>query len=199
MEDNEPMVDDAEGESGESSNRTFIILAAALGGLFVVGLICIVAVFFIQRNQAAGVASQNVAMQTRNAGTLTAVAAAAQPTAEPSDTPTPVPPTLPPTNTPVVVTPAPTETPLPTSAPVTPSKATATATLTATTPKATSTAAPKSTATTAASSSSSTADATVTPESSVPGTGVGEFGLVLAAAALVAVLFIARRIRLVQR
>jgi len=191
MEDNEPMLDEPE-EGGESSNRMFIILAASLGGLFVVGLICIVAVFFIQRGQAGG--SQTVAnatMAAKNAATLAAATAAAQPTEAPLPTDMPAPtdtPVPPPTNTPVVVTPVPptaTEAPLPTAAPVTPGKASATPT------KA------KPTGTSSAASASG-ATVTATPEGVVAQTGVGGFGLVAVAAALVAVLFIARRIRLVQ-
>ena len=191
MEDNEPMLDEPE-EGGESSNRMFIILAASLGGLFVVGLICIVAVFFIQRGQPGG--SQTVANATiaaKNAAIIATGTAAAQPTEAPLPTDMPAPtdtPAPPPTNTPVVVTPVPptaTEAPLPTAAPVTPGKASATPT------KA------KPTGTSSAASASG-ATVTATPEGVVAQTGVGGFGLVAVAAALVAVLFIARRIRLVQ-
>jgi len=191
MEDNEPMDEPEEG--GESSNRMFIILAASLGGLFVVGLICIVAVFFIQRGQAGGSqAVANATIAARNAATISAATAAAQPIEAPLPTDTPSPtdtPVPPPTNTPVVVTPAPptaTEAPLPTAAPVTPGKASATPT------KA------KPTSTLSAASASGGVAATTTPEGKMSQTGVGGFGLVAVAAALVAVLFIARRIRLVQ-
>jgi cytoskeletal protein RodZ len=197
MEDNEPMVDENE-EGGESSNRMFVILAASLGGLFVVGLICIVAVFFIQRGQAGGSqAVANATIAAGNAATIAAATAAAQPTEVPlpSDTPAPTDtPAPPPTNTPVVVTPAPptaTEAPLPTAAPVTPGKASATPT----TAKPTSTSSAASGGTAAASGGVA---ATGTPEGNISQTGVGGFGLVAVAAALVAVLFIARRVRLVQ-
>ena len=196
MEDNEPMVDENE-EGGESSNRMFIILAASLGGLFVVGLICIVAVFFIQRGQSGGSqAVANATLAAKNAATIAAATAAAQPTEVPLPPDTPAPtdtPVPPPTNTPVVVTPAPptaTEAPLPTAAPVTPGKASATPT----TAKPTSTSASASSGTAA----SGGVAATATPEGNMSQTGVGGFGLVAVAAALVAVLFIARRIRLVQ-
>jgi hypothetical protein len=197
MEDNEPMDEPEEG--GESSNRMFIILAASLGGLFVVGLICIVAVFFLQRGQAGGSqAVANATIAAKNAATISAATAAAQPTEVPlpSDTPAPTDtPVPPPTNTPVVVTPAPptaTEAPLPTAAPVTPGKASATPTK----------AKPTSTLSAASASGGTAASggvaATSTPEGKISQTGVGGFGLVAVAAALVAVLFIARRIRLVQ-
>jgi hypothetical protein len=57
----ETMIDETEEESGESSNRMFMILAGGLAALFVVGLICIAAVFFVQRNQAASIQATNAA------------------------------------------------------------------------------------------------------------------------------------------
>jgi cytoskeletal protein RodZ len=193
MEDNEPMVGEPE-EGEESSNRMFIILAVAMGGLFVLGL-CLIAgyVLFIQRPQQARVQTAATAAAAQNATTIAQMTAGPSPTDTPTETPVPTnTPEATATNTPVVVlTATPTETPLPT-VPVTPGKATATATKT----KAP-TNTPKSTV---SGSSSGSSEVTPTAESgSTPATGIGGFGLVAVAGVLVIALFAARRLRLAQR
>jgi len=186
IEEEEPMVGVPEEEEGaESSNRMFMLLALGLGALFVVGLICIGAVFFMQQGQSN---QQRAALATQLAR-QTAAAIAALPTATPpAPTDTPVPPTptsVPPTNTPVVPTPtlpAPTETVMPTAAGV--SKATATA--------------GPGTKVAAATSAPGAAATATTEAGSTPQTGVGGVEMVLAAGALLVVLFAARRLRLAQ-
>jgi len=171
----ETMVDEPEEESGESSNRMFMILAGGLAALFVVGLICIAAVFFMQRNQVAGVSATNTAQAGKNATVIAGATLTARPTV-----------TLPPTEPPP--TPTATEVP-PTSAPI------VTASPTTTSGTAVSPTATKATSTATLPSPSPTG----TPESgTTPQTGMGGFGMVLAAAALLVVLFAARRLRLSQ-
>jgi cytoskeletal protein RodZ len=185
-EDDEPMEGVPEEESGESSNRMFVILAAGLGGLFVVGLICIGAVFFYQQNQQASQRAIAIAQSTKNAATIATATAAAMPTNTPLPTEPPLPTAEPPapTDTPTVVsTPTPAETPLPT--------------VPAATGKPAQTMTPaKTPAGTAAAASS---ELTPTPEGSTPSTGFGGLGLVLAAGVLVIALFAARGLRLAQR
>jgi len=184
-EDDEPMADVPEEESGESSNRMFVILAAGLGGLFVVGLICIGAVFFYQQNQQASQRAIAIAQSTKNAATIATATAAAISTETPAPT-QPPPATEPPapTNTPTVVnTPTLTETPLPTVPAATGKPAQTT------TPA-------KTPAGTAAAASS---ELTPTPVGSTPSTGIGGLGLVLVAGVLVIALFAARGLRLAQR
>ena len=182
-EDEEPMVGEPEEEGAESSNRMFVILAAGLGGLFVIGLICIVAVFLYQQSQQNAVKAAAVATSAK----ATALNAPATATFTPGPTETPAPTDTPEptaTNTPVVVdTLAPSETPLPT-VPVTPGMPTATPT---------STKSP-----TATKVGVKTPSATSTSEGT-PQTGVGGLGVVLAAGVLVIALFAARGLRLSQR
>ena len=184
-EDEEPMVGEPEEEGAESSNRMFIILAAGLGGLFVIGLICIVAVFIYQQSQQTAQRAAAVATSAK----ATALKAPATATFTPGPTETPGPtdtPELTATNTPVIVnTLPPTETALPT-VPGTPGKPTTTPTSTKL-PTAT-----KAGAKTPGATSASTSEGT-------PQTGVGGLGLVLAAGVLVIALFVARGLRLSQR
>jgi hypothetical protein len=69
----------------ESQNRTFIILAIALGGMFLVGLICIgVYLLFIGPGQRANQAATNAAVMTANAEVAMQMTQAAQPTSTPT-------------------------------------------------------------------------------------------------------------------
>ena len=184
-EDNEPMVGEPEEESGESSNRMFVILAAGLGGLFVVGLICIGAVFFYQQSQQQSQRAAAIAQSTKNAATMATATAAAMPTSTPLPTEPPPPTEEPatPTDTPTVVnTPTPTETPLPT-VPTTPGRPAQTLTP----------------AKTPAGTAAAASEVTPTPGGSTPSTGIGGLGLVLVAGVLVIALFAARGLRLAQR
>lgn len=194
----EPMVGTPEEEEGaESSNRMFMILALGLGGLFVIGLICIGAVFFMQQGQANQQKAANATIIAKNTAAVLAATASAMPTETIPPTETPVPPTpVLPTNTPVVSTPtvpAPTETAMSTA--VASSKATATAT-TASATQVAAVASPGSSGGVAATAPAPTSTAAT---GETPATGVGGFGMVLVAAMLLAVLFAARRLRLAQR
>jgi hypothetical protein len=82
----EPAVDNETPPPEESQNRTFIILAIALGGLFVVGLFCLGGyAFFIRPGQQRAAQTQNaVAIETNKA-----VIAANTQAALPTNTPTP--------------------------------------------------------------------------------------------------------------
>lgn len=167
--------DEAEAPPEESSNRTFLIAAGVLGGIVLLSLICVAAIVLVylpQRNKQteAQSAAQTQQAQINDALTLTAMAFNLSLTPQPS-------PTLPPpTNTPVVAQPSATNTPLVTNAPD--FTATVMAGFTqvaglALTPLPTSTALP----------TSGFADE------------VGLPGLMVAAVALIAVIFLARRLR----
>ena len=67
--ENEEVMAEGPGEEdgGESSNRTFMMLALGLGGLFIVGVICIVAIFFYQQNQRSAQVASATAMAAKNA------------------------------------------------------------------------------------------------------------------------------------
>jgi hypothetical protein len=96
----------AEEAPEQSSNRTFILVALGLGGLFVIGLVCIgLYLFVIRPNQGSSVQQTSVAQLTQNAIVQTEAFLQANP---PTDTPAPtdVPP---PTNTPE---PLPSDTPV---------------------------------------------------------------------------------------
>jgi hypothetical protein len=102
-------------EGGGRSNRTFLIIAGALGGLVIVSLILLALyTFFLAPSDEDGQAA------TQTALALTAVAQAQQPTSRPTFTtiptlpPTWTPTTGPPTSSPTVI---PTRTQLPTSTP----------------------------------------------------------------------------------
>jgi type II secretory pathway pseudopilin PulG len=133
----------------ESSNRTFLIAAAGIGGLLVLSMIClgVYALVLAPRQQQARVeqATQIVLQNTQVAQSLTQTAAAGRATQTPTPSETPVPNTPTATATQVVV--IPTDTPFTTfgtSAPLT-STAAAQQTLDAaqqTTPTATPTALP---------------------------------------------------------
>ena len=156
----------------ESSNRTFLLIAGILGALVLLGLLCIVGYFFFrnasnQQNQETAIAQATQQEATIQAGvTQTSIARNLTQTAAVTNT-------VPPTNTPVI--------------------AEATATLTATVNPATATVA-------AAFTQIAVSTQTIIPTSTaLPNTGfVDEFGapgLMLAAIALVIVIFLVRRLR----
>lgn len=169
--DDNPDFDD-ENPPEEASNRTFLIVAGILGGLVLLGLLCVAGYLIFTRstNQQADVTAQAQATQqaaTIQAGlTQTAVGQALTLTAAVTNT-------VPPTNTPVIA--QATATTIPTDNP-------ATATVAA--------------AFTQIAISTQTVIATST---ALPNTGfvddIGASGLMLMAIALVAVIFLVRRLR----
>ena len=190
-EDEELMAEGpGEEDGGESSNRTFMMLALGLGGLFIVGVICIVAIFFYQQSLRNTQVAKSNAQIAKNATAIAEATAQAMAALVTTEAPTSVPPAAP-TAAPTLVL---TNTPVPVAA-------------TAATPTtiATATAAKPATAVSAtkpasgATSGSTTAEATATlTAGQTPQTGVGGLGMVLAATALLVVLFAARRLRLAQ-
>jgi cytoskeletal protein RodZ len=167
----------------ESSNRTFIIAAGAIGGLLILSMICLGVYALIiapaQQESRIAQATDIVAENTRVAQSLTQTAQASRASATPTATDSPTPTeTSVPTSTPTQVVVLPTDTPFQTLSTVVPLTATAAAqqTLDAaqqTTPTATPTALP----------ATGFAD-----EAGLP-------GLLLMGGALVAVLLVARRLR----
>ncbi len=156
----------------ESNNRTFLLIAGVLGGLVFLGLLCIVGYFFLrnssnQQNQSTAIAQATQQEATIQAGvTQTVIAQNLTQTAAVTNT-------VPPTNTPVIA--EATLTPSPTSDPATQTVA-------------------------AAFTQIAVSTQTIIPTSTaLPNTGfVDEFGapgLMLAAVALVAVIFLVRRLR----
>ena len=156
----------------ESGNRTFLLAAGVLGGLVLLGLLCIAGYVFFrnssnQQNEATAIAQVTQQQATVQAGvTQTIIAQNQTQTAAVTNT-------VPPTNTPVIA--EATGTPSPSPAPATVTVAAAFTQLA----NSTQTIIPTSTA--------------------LPNTGfVDEFGapgLMLAAVALVAVIFLVRRLR----
>jgi hypothetical protein len=158
----------------ESSNRTFYIIAAILGGLILLSLACVAGYVLLvyqpaaqnRAAQQATLAAQNIQVEQGLTGTAVSVAATQTAFATP---------TLPPTNTPVFST----ATATPTSASLSdPATATVAAALT----------------------QAAQAQLTVIPTSTaLPGTGfadeAGVPGLVIMAVALIVVIFLARRLR----
>ncbi len=220
----EPGVDPEEEEAApeESQNRTFMLVAIGLGGLFIVGLICIALyAFFVAPQQKAAREAQVAAINATNTQVAIDAANTANPPTEvvptslplptftdtPSVTETPVIPAGGPTEVPTITnTPGPTFTPsrtptratvggtvlAPGGTSVTPTRVVGTATRT---PGAV-TAAPGGTPL-----SGIGGGVGVTPTATaLPNTGfmdeVGAPGLFIAALALVAVLVLARRLRL---
>lgn len=164
----------------ESSNRTFIIAAAGIGGLLVLSMIClgVYALVIAPRQQENRIAqaTEIVQQNTETALSLTQTAEAeeASPTPEPSETPTP---TTEPTATPTQVVVVPTETPFTTLSTLAPQTATAAAQATRDAQQTTPTATP----------------------TALPATGfadeAGLPGLLAMGAALVAIVILARRLR----
>lgn len=164
----------------ESSNRTFVLAAAGLGALLVLSMVClgVYALVIAPNQEQARIAraTEIVLENTETARNLTQTAAAEEATATPlpSDTPTA---TEEVTETPTQVVVIPTETPLTTLQTVEPQTATAAAQATLDAEQATLTATP----------------------TALPATGfadeAGLPGLLMMGAALVAVVFLARRLR----
>jgi predicted lipid-binding transport protein (Tim44 family) len=156
----------------ESSNRTFLLVAGILGGLVLLGLLCIVGYFFFrnasnQQNQGTAIAQATQQEATIRAGvTQTSIAQNQTQTAAVTNT-------VPPTNTPVIAE---------ATATFSPTPAPATVTVAA--------------AFTQLAESTQTIIATST---ALPSTGIAEdlgaSGLILVAIALVAVIFLVRRLR----
>lgn len=179
-----------EGGEDESQNRTFLYLIGAMIATLVCALAAVAGyVVFIRPGQLVEQQAANATTIAYNAtlsaqivaGEETAEAATSTPTLAPTFTPQPPPEA---TKTPVVQPPThtPTVTPLVTE-----------------TPEATETSASKGTATKTPTSRSSTANANKTPapDKELADTGVGDgVSLVVLGAGLVAVLFIARRLRM---
>lgn len=156
----------------ESSNRAFLLVAGILGGLVFLGLLCIVGYIFLRNSSQQQTQSTAIAQATQQEATIqagvtqTSVAQALTQTAAVTNT-------IPPTNTPVIA--EATVTPSPTSDPATETVA-------------------------AAFTQIAVSTQTIIPTSTaLPNTGfVDEFGapgLMLAAVALVAVIFLVRRLR----
>ena len=156
----------------ETSNRTFLIVAGILGGIVLLSLACVAAyVLFVypstQKQQQVAIATQNA----QNAQVALALTSTAQAASFPTETITP-----PPTQTPVIAQATITSTP----STVTPDPATATVG--------------------AALTQAAQAQLTIVPTTTaLPGTGIadqyGAPGLVLAGMVLVAVIYLARRLR----
>lgn len=217
---------ESNGNGDEQSNRTFRLLMLGMGGLFVLGLIVIAVIFLTQQGGRAQIAAQNQAIQlTNTAVAQLAAITPVPPTATPRPTEAATA-TLPPTAVPTK--PAPTVAPTTVSAgnttegtPAAPSTGSPGATLeptkaggaaggtTGTKPAATaagSAVKPASTASGSAAGASgsitSTKNTTSTVaggDTQVPKTGAGDsLGLLALAAGLVAVFFVARRLRTTQ-
>jgi cytoskeletal protein RodZ len=157
----------------ESSNRTFLIAAGILGGIVLLSIACLAGYVLLLRPQQ--IAQQNdaaTAQALQNAQVAAALTATSEAMIQPSPTSTPLP-----TNTPVVV--QPTEAVAATST-VDPATATVAAALT---------------------QAAAAALTTYPTATALPGTGLadeyGAPGLVIAGMVLVAVIFLARRLRAV--
>jgi cytoskeletal protein RodZ len=168
----------------ESSNRTFIIAAAGIGGLLVLSMIClgVYALVIAPRQQEARIAqlTQVPEENTQTALGLTQTAQAGQATATPQPTDTPQP-SATPTATPTEVVVVPTETEITSLSTVAPQTATAAA---------------QATADAAAQAQTPTRTPTAT---ALPATGFADEAglptLLLVGAALVAILIVVRRLR----
>lgn len=156
----------------ENSNRTFLVVAGILGGIVLLSLACVAAyVLFVypssQKQTQSAIATQNA----QNAQVALALTSTAQAASFPTETLTP-----PPSQTPVIAQATETSTP----STVTPDPATATVG--------------------AALTQAAQAQLTHVPTTTaLPGTGIadqyGAPGLVIAGMALIAVIFLARRLR----
>lgn len=170
----------------ESSNRTFVIVAAVLGGALILSIICLALYALVlaprQRSARATEAADIILQNTRVAESITQTAQArrASPTLTPSQTLIPSPTA---TNTPTKVVVLPTDTPTPLSATATMEPLTATAAAQATINALTGGLTPTATATATALPTTGFADE------------VGVPGLLLLGGALLAVIVIARSLR----
>jgi hypothetical protein len=154
----------------ESSNRTFLIAAGILGGIVLLSLACLAGYVLLYRpSQVAQQSQAATAQAVQNAQVAAALTATSQAMSHPSPTAT-----LPPTQTPVAAQP----TAILATATIDPATATVAAALT----------------------EAALAQLTQYPTSTaLPGTGVadqyGAPGLVIMGMALIAVIFLARRLR----
>ena len=223
LDDNEnPDIAEDGGNSDEQSNRTFRILALALGGVGVLGLILIGATLLTQGSARQSVDATNQAIYATN--TAVAVMAQITPTSVPTNPPAPTN-TLAPTTTPRPTaaptreppTPAPTQaaTTVGTEAAQTPAAASGTTTAGGTSSAAgaqatQSSAGGSSSAAAGTPSTSATASAGITASQTATSTVTGKngqlapsgagdsLGLLALAGGLVAVLVVARRLRMSQ-
>ncbi len=183
--------EESEGGDEESSNRTFILIMAGLAALFVCTVVLIIlywAVIGPNLNKGKQAVQLTVIAQNATAMIVMTEAARSTDTPEPTNTPLPTNTPMPATNTPVIVTPSATPTPTNTPGP-------ATATLP---PQAGGATATKTVSTKTAAGASTTGTPGANPDQ-MADTGIGGIGLVVLAVGLVAVLFIARRLRMAQR
>ncbi|MFP3852694.1 MAG: hypothetical protein ACLFWD_00220 [Anaerolineales bacterium] len=166
----------------ESSNRTFLLVAGGLGGLLVLSMICLGVYALViapaQQERALQQPTEIALQNTETALELTEAAAAADATDTPVATDTPQP----------TDTPAPTDTPTPTEVVVLPTE----------TPFTTLSTLEPQTATAAAQATADAMTPSATP-TALPATGfadeAGLPALLLMAAALVAIVVVARRLR----
>jgi hypothetical protein len=189
----------AEGDTPpeEAQNRTFIILAIALGGVFLIGLLCIgVYIIFIGPRQQQARLAAAAAVMTQNAQIALDATASAMPTSTPPDTPT-EPPTATASPTEVIIVPTTPPPPTSTPTPIQVVQVTDTPSPTGPTPTG-----PTPTRTPTPLVGVLTPTRTPTP-TRLPDTGfadeVGIPGLILLGFALVAVVIVARRLRLSLR
>jgi hypothetical protein len=168
--------DDVEAPPEESSNRTFLIAAGILGGIVLLSIACLAGYALLILPQQNAARQTQSAIETQNAGTiddaLTATAVAFNLSQTPQITDTPFP-----TDTPVVAQPSATNT---LEFTLTPDPATATVAAGLTQ--------------VAASTSTVVLTSTALPTSGFADE-VGLPGLVIAAMVLVAIIFLARRLR----
>jgi hypothetical protein len=156
----------------ETSNRTFLIVAGILGGIVLLSLACVAAyVLFVYPNTQKQNQAVIATRDAQNAQVALALTSTAQAASFPTETVTP-----PPTQTPVIAQATITSTP----STVTPDPSTATVA--------------------AALTQAAQAQLTIVPTTTaLPGTGIadqyGAPGLVIMGMALVAVIFLARRLR----
>ncbi len=110
--DMEDMEMEEEAQPEETGNRTFILVAGILGGVFLLSLVCmaVYAMVYVPRSrEAKSTEIAEIYAQNTEVAMMSALTAEAGSwTATPSSTPTKIPQTLAPTKTPVV---APTDTP----------------------------------------------------------------------------------------
>lgn len=196
--------DDNTPENGdESSNRTFIIAAAGLGGVFILGLVVLLVVLGSRQGAREQIENGN--------GTAAALAAEQTQLAQVTDTLAPTDteaPTETPTPSATVALPTQTDTLEPTqlSADVSPDASSAAQTTTTVASGATSAASPATTGTRAAATTArpagttarTTATGGATTGNDLPSTGVGDVAGLMFAGFLVLLIVVARRMRVSQ-
>lgn len=189
------------GNGDEASNRTFMIAVGVMGLLLVVGIVVIVAALS-SRNGRAPALDQQALDATATAAAVAQITPTD--TQEPTATSEPAP-TLEPSDTPTV--PPPTEAPTATTAATEGATPGGTASAAqATTPAATTSAPPAARTATAAAqagvpAAQQTPSASGTPAAGsgqIPNTGIGDMAGLVLAGGLIALLFVARRLRTAQ-